>query len=125
MEDNCCIRVYADLNQITRCKKRLESLDDVTMKLARTFALAGNHVRLNILLLLHEEGKMCPCDLSDILKMNLSAVSQHLRKLKDGKLVESKRTGQTVFYSVTDHFIRTVRPVLLPEVSELKKVRLA
>jgi len=125
MEDNCCIRVYADLNQITRCKERLESLDEATLKLAGTFALAGNHVRLKILLLLHEEGKMCPCDLSDILKMNLSAVSQHLRKLKDGKLIESKRAGQTVFYSVTDHFVRMVKPVLLPEVSEPKEVRLA
>ncbi len=126
MDDSCCIRVYADLKQIERCKKRLELLDPTTKQLAETFALAGNAVRLKILILLQEEGKMCPCDLSDILKMNLSAVSQHLRKLKDGKLIESKRTGQTVFYSVTDNFINTVKPFLFTAGQDAsQKIRIA
>ncbi len=116
MDDSCCIRVYEDSNQINRCKARLKTVDVTTAELADTFALAGNHVRLKILLLLQEEGKLCPCDLSDILAMNMSAVSQHLRKLKDGKLIESKRAGQTVFYSVTEYFLLMVKPLLSPHI---------
>ena len=41
---------------------------------------------LKILYLLQEEGQLCPCDLSDILGMNTSPISQHLRKLKDSKI---------------------------------------
>ncbi|MEB2779582.1 ArsR family transcriptional regulator [Algoriphagus sp. C2-6-M1] len=42
---------------------------------------------------LSTEKQLCPCDLSDILDMTTPAVSQHLRKLKDGR-VEGKRVGQ-------------------------------
>jgi len=55
---------------------------------------------LKILFLLKEENELCPCDLSDILGMSFPAVSQHLRKLKDGNLIEGRREGQTIFYSL-------------------------
>lgn len=63
-------------------------------------ALAGNEVRLKILFLIYEENELCPCDLSDILGMSIPAVSQHLRKLRDGGLIESRREGQTIFYKL-------------------------
>ena len=46
---------------------------------------------------------MCPCDLSDVLNMTVPAISQHLRKLKDGGLVENKKIGQTVFYALSSN----------------------
>jgi len=87
-------------------------MDESITGKAAVLGLAGNAVRLKILHLLHEEGKLCPCDLSDVLGMNVSAVSQHLRKLKDGKLVETKRAGQTIFYSVTQEFLSVLKPLL-------------
>jgi DNA-binding transcriptional ArsR family regulator len=33
--------------------------------------------------------------------MNVSAISQHLRKLKDRNLIYSKKEAQTIFYSIT------------------------
>jgi DNA-binding transcriptional ArsR family regulator len=112
VDDNCCIRVFADLPQIERCRERIRSMDESITGKAAVLGLAGNAVRLKILHLLHEEGKLCPCDLSDVLGMNVSAVSQHLRKLKDGKLVETKRAGQTIFYSVTQEFLSVLKPLL-------------
>jgi len=77
-----CIRVFADQEQINRCKELTHEVSPSVKLLSMD--LAGNEVRLNILYLLYNEGHLCVCDLSDILEMKSPAVSQHLRKLKDG-----------------------------------------
>jgi len=109
---NTCIRVLADPVQIQECKKTLSRLEvqlDLTTKI---FNLAGNAARLKILFLLHREGKMCPCDLSDVLDISVGGISQHLRKLRDGGLVKDKKVGQTVFYSLVEGNLEIVNPVL-------------
>ena len=97
-----CIRVYADVDQINQCKQDIEKVEESVSRLAKALNLAGNEVRLKILFLLEKESKMCPCDLSDILNMTVPAISQHLRKLKDAELVETKKVGQTIFYSISE-----------------------
>lgn len=108
---NTCIRVFADINQINACKEKISHVDESAEYLANSLSLAGNAVRLKILFLLQEEGQLCVCDLSDILGMNISAISQHLRKLKDGKIIISKKTGQTVFYSVSPEYANIFKPI--------------
>ncbi|WP_431217102.1 ArsR family transcriptional regulator [Puia sp. P3] len=66
-------------------------------KLAAAPALAGNEVRLKILHLLEEEKELCPCDLSDMLGMSIPAISQHLRKMKDGIWWSRGRWGKRSF----------------------------
>ena len=92
-----CIRLYADQVQIAECKKKLKANTASLSQLSKVLELAANEVRLKILYLLEEEQQLCPCDLSDILGMSIPAVSQHLRKLKDGNIIESKRDGQTIY----------------------------
>lgn len=111
MSQNTCIRVLADVNQIKECREKVRRVDESFGMLANALALAGNNARLKILYLLQEEGQLCPCDLSDILGMTVSAISQHLRKLKDGKLIESKKTGQTIFYSVNPDYLDILKPL--------------
>lgn len=110
MDRTTCIRVFADVNQIKDCKRKIASSDQAFDNLARVLELSGNEVRLKILYLLEEEGELCPCDLSDILGMTLPAISQHLRKLKDGNVIQAKRVGQTIFYSLTDDHFKILRP---------------
>ncbi|MEQ8360183.1 MAG: metalloregulator ArsR/SmtB family transcription factor [Cytophagales bacterium] len=107
-----CIRVLADPFQIKVCKESLNRLDEQLELATQVFNLSGNAARLKILFLLNKEGKMCPCDLSDILDISVGGISQHLRKLKDGKLVKDKKVGQTVFYSLIDENIPVIMPVL-------------
>lgn len=95
-----CKRIFADVGQINNCKEILESNSQWFSELAQVLALAGNEVRLKILYLLEEEGELCPCDLSDILDMTIPAISQHLRKLKDGNIIHFRRSGQTIYYSL-------------------------
>lgn len=101
MNTNSCVRVLADENQISQCRADLASIEEEVVSLASLLSLAGNEVRFKILYLLHREGQMCPCDLSDVLEMTMPAISQHLRKMKDKDLIKSKKVGQTIFYSIS------------------------
>ena len=104
MNEDQCIRVFADRRQIERCRQRLTQVNPSVANLSNALGLAGNEVRLKILFILHEEGQNCVCDLSDILGMKVSAISQHLRKLKDGNIVQAKKAGQTVFYRLCPEY---------------------
>ena len=105
-----CIRLYANKEQIKECKEKIEACNSSFNELAGVLDLAGNEVRLKILYLLEEERELCPCDLSDILGMSIPAVSQHLRKLKDGNVVEFRKEGQTVYYSIKANHIKILKP---------------
>jgi DNA-binding transcriptional ArsR family regulator len=111
MDSTKCIRVLADENQIKQCKSAIAQVDENVQQLAGLLSLAGNDVRLNILFLLQREGQMCPCDLSDVLEMTVSAISQHLRKMKDKELVRSRKVGQTVLYSINVTYQGLLQPL--------------
>ena len=105
MNSNICIRALADVDQINNCKSNIAAKENTISQLAILLGLAGNEVRLKILYLLYEENELCVCDLSDILGMNVSAISQHLKKLKDGNIVDVRKEGQTYFYFVKNDFL--------------------
>lgn len=111
MENLSCIRQQADIQQINRCKGRVSALNGTFGYLSQGLELAGNNVRLKILYLIYEEKRLCVCDLSDILGMTISAVSQHLRKLKDRKLLTMERQAQTIFYSLTKEYQKMLQPL--------------
>jgi DNA-binding transcriptional ArsR family regulator len=97
--EKCC-RIFADSGQINNCKKIIEANQHLFTELSQVLSLAGNEARLKILFLLYKEKELCPCDISDILEMTGPAISQHLRKLKDGDIIKSRKTGQTIYYSL-------------------------
>ena len=102
MDKNICIRLQADARQIMDCRESVENIDASFYSLSEILSLAGNTVRLKILYLLNKENRLCVCDLSDILQMNVSAISQHLRKLRDRDIVCSTKEGQIIFYSIRE-----------------------
>lgn len=111
MENLICIRQQADTKQIFRCKERVLELNGSFEILSSRLELIGNNVRLKILFLLYEENRLCVCDISDILGMTISAISQHLRKLKDRKLIQSEKEAQTIFYSLTKEYDKIFKPL--------------
>ncbi len=110
MANDTCIRLQADIEQIKSCREKLKVNSKSFLQLGQVLALAGNEVRLKILFLLEEENELCPCDLSDILGMSTPAISQHLRKLKDGSIIEARKEGQTIFYSLRSEHLKILRP---------------
>lgn len=95
-------------------------------QLAECHKALGDKTRLRILSLLNAE-ELCVCELVEILQMTQPAVSQHMRKLKNAKLVKERRKGQWVFYSLDGTMYPFFLAILqsLPdtrnEVEELKK----
>ncbi len=112
MNPSTCIRIFADTAHIEQSKHRLAAAEPELQSLAAVLALAGNEVRLKMLFLLAQEQQLCVCDLADVLQMNVSAISQHLRKLKDGGVIQARKVGQTVFYSLTPAQLPLVQSLL-------------
>ena len=120
-KNQSCIRIFADKAQIDNCRETLKLNNKAFEQLSGLLALAGNEVRLKMLFLLEEEKELCPCDLSDILGMSTPAVSQHLRKLKDGNIIEGRKEGQTIFYSLKVEQLTLLRPFFEHIVNHLTK----
>ena len=116
-DQNVCVRIDRDEQQINRCKDRIQEVNTSLSGMAQTLSLAGNEVRLKILLLLKGEQKLCVCDLSEVLEMKIPAVSQHLRKLKDAGLVFTEREGTVIYYQITSQLKPTLDTILnlIPE----------
>ena len=75
--------------------------------LAELFKVFGDSTRIRILFVLFE-AEVCVCDLAKVLNMTQSAISHQLRILKANKLVNSRREGKSVFYSLADGHVRTI-----------------
>lgn len=100
----------AEFSLIKRNLSEQQGLD----ALADLLAVSGNRQRLKIIYLLHAHKEMCVCDLAECLEMKTSAVSQHLRKLKDKNVVRSRREKQTIYYSLVQNvFTSNLRDILM------------
>jgi DNA-binding transcriptional ArsR family regulator len=101
-DQQSCVRIFEDQEKIQQYTETIKEFQPSFARLAQVMDLAGNENRLKIVYLLREENNLCVCDLSDILSMSIPAVSQHLRKLKDAQLIQARKDGQTVFYSLRE-----------------------
>ena len=110
MENIKCIRTLADPVQIGKCRDKIRAHEPGFGVLARMLSLAANEVRLKILYLLKEENQLCPCDIADMLYMTVPAISQHLRKLKDGGIIKSRKAGNTIYYSIEPEYLTFLEP---------------
>lgn len=95
-----CTRAEANHKQLQNCMETLDKMEGSFQKMTKLLSIAGSDVRLKILYLLNLENELCPCDLADILKMSMPAISQHIRKIKDAGIINSRRDGQTLYYSL-------------------------
>ena len=67
---------------------------------AELFKILGVNSRIKIIKLLKQNGPMCVNEISDILGITPSAVSQHLKILKYAGLVTNERKGYWIPYAV-------------------------
>ena len=105
-EIECCSEecVHEDLLKIV-----IETMPEETelYDLAELFKVFGDSTRIRILFVLFE-AEVCVCDLAEALHMTQSAISHQLRILKQNKLVNSRREGKSIFYSLADGHVRTI-----------------
>lgn len=81
--------------------------DDTIDDLAELFHTLGDRTRLKILYSLETGPKCVNCICEDV-DMGISAVSHQLRLLKDRNLVNSKRSGKNVIYSLSDNHVHQI-----------------
>ncbi len=105
---NVCVRAMRDAAQIRRCQEQIRRINEDATAFAGLLKLAGNPVRMKILWLLNEEERLCVCDLAEILGMTAPAVSQHLKKLHNGGLIDRIQEGVTIYYFLK----KNARPLL-------------
>ena len=99
-----CQEIHEDLLKIVN-----DTMPEETelYDLAELFKVFGDSTRIRILFVLFE-AEVCVCDLAEALHMTQSAISHQLRILKQNKLVNSRREGKSIFYSLADGHVRTI-----------------
>ena len=69
---------------------------------AAMLRLLANEKRLLILCMLAVNGEAMVSDIAAEVDLGMSALSQHLAKLRDDGLVEARKEQQMVFYRIAD-----------------------
>lgn len=77
------------------------------LDLSDLFKVFSDSTRVKILCALFR-AEMCVCDIAVLLGMTKSAISHHLRVLKQTKLVKYRREGKIVYYSLADDHVKTI-----------------
>lgn len=81
--------------------------------------LAADKTRLTMLLLLQEK-ELCVCDLVELIGISQPGISQHLRKMKQARLVQERRQGTWMYYRL-DESAHPVVQAILQQVPSLKE----
>ncbi len=74
---------------------------------AEVFSLLADATRVRIVLALRDE-ELSVNHLADIVDKSPTAVSQHLAKLRWGRIVKTRQEGTRVFYSLVDEHARNL-----------------
>jgi DNA-binding transcriptional ArsR family regulator len=69
---------------------------------ADAYRALGDPTRLTLAMALDGEVELCVCDLSWIVQRAQNLVSHHMKVLKAGGIVRSRKDGKMTMYSLTD-----------------------
>ena len=104
-EDLCEVSVI-HVEKVTSLKERLLP-DETVQGLAELFKVMGDPTRAKIIYALSEE-ELCVCDLAAVLGMSVSAISHHLRLLRNLRLVKFRKEGRMVYYTLDDQHVISI-----------------
>ena len=81
--------------------------DEILQDLGDLFKIFGDTTRIKIMYALHED-EMCVCAIAELLGMTQSAISHQLKVLKGANLVDTRRDGKTIYYSLADEHVKSI-----------------
>lgn len=96
--------MHAHVDNLARVQAQMPAEEQLS-KLAELFKSFGDETRMKILYAL-SLSDMCVCAIAELLGMEQSAISHQLRKLRQAKLVCSRKEGRTVYYMLDDDHVR-------------------
>jgi len=115
-EDLVCEVFCVHEEEVERAKSSMLT-DEVFEEMSDFYKLFSDRTRLKMLWALRN-GPLCVCDLRAVVGMSQPAVSQQLQKLRNGRIVKSRREGKAVYYSLDDAHIETALDMALEHVKE-------
>ena len=115
-EVEMCALQHVHPDRVAWVQQHLPQEDTLT-RLSELFRIFGDGTRISILYVLFEQ-EVCVCDIATLLGMTQSAVSHQLRILKSGRLIQARREGKTVYYSLADEHVRTLLSQGMEHISE-------
>lgn len=91
--------------------------DELLYDLADLFRMFADSTRVRVLNELRQR-EVRVTGLANALGMTASAISHQLRILKDGRLIQSRRNGKEILYSLADDHVRTILDMGLEHIEE-------
>ena len=101
-----------EINNYLPSEKRLHNL-------ANFFQNFSDPTRLKIISAL-SISELCVNDLSQVLDINQTTISHQLKHLKNQNIVESKRDGKIIKYSLQNKFINELMDFAIESLKEVK-----
>lgn len=105
VEDICEVK-WVDKAKVKEVKRKMLKDEEIN-RLSETFGILSDSTRIKIIFALSRK-ELCVCDISNLLKVSISAVSHQLRTLRNARLVRYRKQGKMVFYSLDDKHITTL-----------------
>ena len=116
MLENHCDCKPKNIELVQQVKDNMPAFDDI-MDLSDFFKIMGDSTRLQLLMSL-QQSEMCVSDLANVLNMTKSAVSHQLKTLRVSKLINSRKEGKTVIYSLDDAHVHEVLAKSIEHIKE-------
>jgi len=112
-----CDLLCLDLPVAERLRRERSSLQELSRASDQAKAL-GDPTRLMVAAALRDGGELCVCDLAWVCERSDKLVSHHARSLRTAGIVESRRDGKMVLYSLTSSG-RALLDAVLPQSTEI------
>jgi len=77
------------------------------IRLSDFFKLLSDKTRLRILDMLHKQD-YCVHEIAQALDMSQSAISHQLKTLRDANIVEDRKVGKHIFYTLIDNKLKAI-----------------
>lgn len=87
------------------------------LDLSSLYKMFADPTRLKVLHAL-SNSEMCVCDLAALLGMTKSAISHQLKSLRMSNLVQYRKEGQIVYYSLADDHVKLIMDMGMEHIHE-------
>jgi ArsR family transcriptional regulator, virulence genes transcriptional regulator len=97
---------------------KLSALCERATEVAGLLKLVANEQRL-VLLCRLREGEASVGELVNLCGLSQSSVSQHLAKMREGGILQTRRDAQTIFYRLADPHIESLMEFMCDRFNEM------
>ena len=81
--------------------------------------------RVKIIALMQREKELCVCEICDTLELSQPLVSRHLKQMREAKLVQTRKDGKWMVYSLSSDKIPACFYDIMQKEAELLPVKIS